>query len=84
MLALSEVLVKIFGLSKGVSVQECFLSLTTTLPEQLVPLQRFPHVDGGDDGKIAILHYLCGVKQGGTAFYRHKSTGFETIANAKF
>lgn len=82
--ALSEALVTIFGLTRGVTVQECFFSLVTTPPEQLVPMQRHPHIDGGDDGKIAILHYLCGPEHGGTAFYRQRRTGFETVPNERF
>ena len=82
--ALNKALVDLFSLSKGVSVQECFFSLTTTKPEDLVLLQRHPHIDGGDDGKIAILHYLCDETHGGTAFYRHRSTGFETVPNDRF
>lgn len=32
---------------------------------------------------IAILHYLSRGDYGGTAFYRHRSTGFETIDAAR-
>jgi hypothetical protein len=27
-----------------------------------------------------LLHYLCDERYGGTAFFRHRSTGFETIS----
>ena len=52
-------------------------SLVTTPPEALTPIQRIPHFDGTDEGVIAVLHYLTGA--GGTAFFRHKVTGFERI-----
>jgi hypothetical protein len=32
---------------------------------------------------IAIIHYLGHEDQGGTAFYRHRSTGFETVDAAR-
>ena len=38
-----------------------------------------PHFDATSAGQIAVLHYLCDASHGGTAFYRHRSTGFETI-----
>ena len=32
-----------------------------------------------DGGQIAVLHYLFDTPHGGTSFYRHRSTGFESI-----
>jgi hypothetical protein len=55
------------------------LSLVTFRPEELNLAQRIPHFDAVDGGQIAVLHYLCDGFHGGTAFYRHRSTGFETI-----
>lgn len=81
---LSDPLVKLFDFKSGASIQECFYSRLTTPPSELNMIQRLPHVDGGDDGKVAILHYLCGPEFGGTAFYRQKATGFETVGNEKF
>ena len=54
-------------------------SIVTTPPEALTPIQRIPHFDSTDEGVVAVLHYLCGEEGGGTAFFRHKVTGFETI-----
>ena len=56
-----------------------FLSLVTTPAEALAPIQRLPHVDGLEADRIAILVYLSGADKGGTAFYRQRSTGFETV-----
>ena len=69
-----------FGLS-GVRLgnAECNLSLVTLPAETLVAAQREPHVDTSDSLQFAFLHYLCGETFGGTAFYRHRSTGFETL-----
>ena len=58
---------------------ECNFSMVTQPPERLTPLQRIPHVDTADPLQFAILHYLCGPEHGGTAFYRHRATGFETL-----
>lgn len=55
------------------------MSLLTLRPDELNLAQRIPHFDATDAGQIAVLHYLCDGTHGGTAFYRHRSTGFETI-----
>lgn len=58
---------------------ECNFSLVTQSPETLAASQREPHVDTVDPLQFAILHYLCGPEQGGTGFYRHRATGYETL-----
>jgi hypothetical protein len=58
---------------------ECFFSIVTTPPTDLVPLQTVPHIDTSDPLHFATVHYLCPPSFGGTAFYRQVSTGFETI-----
>ncbi|MFN4023222.1 MAG: DUF6445 family protein [Hyphomonas sp.] len=78
---LQTLLSDIFGISAGANLVECNYSLLTTPPAELRPIQRLPHFDSTDPGRIAILHYLCGPECGGTAFYRHHSTGFETISD---
>lgn len=55
-------------------------SIVTTRPADLTPIQRLPHFDGLESERVALLHYLNGPELGGTAFYRHRSTGFETIS----
>lgn len=57
----------------------CSFSMVTVPPEQLNLFQRLPHFDTVDPGQIAVLHYLCDPSHGGTAFYRHRDTGFESI-----
>ena len=61
----------------------CAFSLTTTKVHELRPIQCVPHVDTQDARQFALIHYLCGASYGGTAFYRHKSTGYETISAAR-
>lgn len=57
----------------------CSFSLTTTPPEKLRPIQSVPHIDTHDSLQFAIVHYLCAESFGGTSFYRHRSTGHESI-----
>ena len=57
----------------------CALSLTTTPASDLSLAQRLPHYDAPDPGRVATVHFLCPAVQGGTAFYRHRGTGFEAI-----
>lgn len=54
-------------------------SLVTTDPGDLSVEQRAPHVDAADRLQFAAVHYLCAGDQGGTGFFRHNATGFETI-----
>jgi len=77
---LMRLLSDVFGHSNGADLVECNFSIVTTPPEALTPLQRLPHFDAADPGRIAVLHYLCGPSAGGTAFYRHRTTGFETVS----
>ncbi len=58
---------------------ECNFSLVTLPPDALAPAQRAPHVDTVDPRQFAILHYLCAPRFGGTAFFRHRATGYEVL-----
>src|SRR5215469_2026654 len=57
-----------------------YFGLATVRPEALSPLQRLPHFDTTNPNQIALLHYLCDSEQGGTAFFRHRTTRFEAIS----
>jgi hypothetical protein len=57
----------------------CAFSLATTPPAQLRPIQSLPHFDNSDPFQSAMVHYLCHEAHGGTSFYRHRQTGFESI-----
>ncbi|WP_340588875.1 DUF6445 family protein [Erythrobacter alti] len=74
---------QVFGFRQGVSLDVCTYSLVTLAPEDLSPLQRIPHYDHAGGEIVAIMHYLLGPESGGTAFYRHRRTGFETINDAR-
>ena len=57
----------------------CHYSLVTQPPEKLAFLQRIPHIDSSTGRGLASVHYLFRNNWGGTAFYRHRSTGFEYV-----
>ncbi len=61
----------------------CAFSLTSTAPEQLRPIQSVPHIDTHDPLQFAMVHYLCAESFGGTSFYRHRSTGHESITQER-
>jgi hypothetical protein len=57
----------------------CHFSLVTTPADKLAHLQRIPHFDSLLGSELAFIHYLFKRDLGGTAFYRHRRTGFEVI-----
>lgn len=61
-----------------------WFSLVTTPPDRLAPIQRLPHVDGTDSAQIAMMLYLHTTSHGGTAFFRHCQTGFETLTAERY
>lgn len=60
---------------------DSFFSVVTTRPESLLPLQRIPHFDSTDPALLAAVIYLCDERFSGTAFYRHRRTGYERITD---
>ncbi|WP_242140151.1 DUF6445 family protein [Sphingomonas sp. TREG-RG-20F-R18-01] len=75
----APLLVEHFGLDPVPGVSEAYYSLVTTDPAQLAPIQRLPHFDGVESRRIAVLLFLGHGPQGGTAFYRQRTTGFESV-----
>jgi hypothetical protein len=59
----------------------CSLSMVTVPPEKLNLFQRLPHFDTADPRQLAVLHYFCRPSHGGTSFYRHRATGYESITH---
>lgn len=57
----------------------CHYSLVTTPANRLNMLQRIPHFDSVEPNGLASVHYLFKKDLGGTAFYRHRKTGYESI-----
>ncbi|MFL6551130.1 MAG: DUF6445 family protein [Povalibacter sp.] len=61
----------------------CHYSVVTTPAEKLEFLQRIPHFDSVNRNGLASVHYLFKRDLGGTAFYRHRATGFEYIDESR-
>ena len=78
---LSDVIRSTFGFSGELTITDSTFSLVATPGEKLVAFQRVPHFDSTDANRLALLHYLCGPRHGGTSFYRHRSTGIESITD---
>lgn len=77
---LNPLLSECFALQPGRFVfPMCHFSLVTLPPEKLAFLQRVPHIDSVRSDGLATVHYLFHGDWGGTAFYRHRRTGFEYI-----
>ena len=68
-----------FGRFRRISVVDASFSMVTTAPTALAPRQRVPHVDAYGRERVALIHYLSLDNMDGTAFFRHRATGFETI-----
>lgn len=58
-------------------------SIATTPGRALRPIQSLPHFDGAEADRLAMVLYLFDGEQGGTAFYRHRSSGYETVNGAR-
>ncbi|MBB6095973.1 hypothetical protein HNQ60_004864 [Povalibacter uvarum] len=69
-----------FGLSRSAHLKYFgFFALATTRSDAARPIQKIPHHDSPDPGRLAMVHYLCQGAFGGTGFFRHKATGFESV-----
>ncbi|MET0499738.1 MAG: DUF6445 family protein [Steroidobacteraceae bacterium] len=80
----AKILREVFGLgpTEPLALLSAF-SIATTRPTALRPIQRLPHFDTSDAHQLAVVHYLCDARHGGTSFYRHRQTGFETISQQR-
>lgn len=76
---LAPLLSQWFGPAGAVWEMQAWYSLVTTPPAALAPIQRLPHVDGTDPSLIAMMLYLHRTGHGGTAFYRHRSSGLSAL-----
>jgi hypothetical protein len=70
---------QVFETDDPLSQIESYFSLVTKPADQLEPIQRLPHFDGLNRPCIAMVHHLSRAERGATAFFRHRSTGFETM-----
>lgn len=72
-----------FGRVRRVRIVDASFSIVTCPADALSLAQRLPHVDAYGADRIALVHYLSPGNGDGTAFFRHRSTGFETIDDAR-
>ncbi|MGU3391730.1 DUF6445 family protein [Sphingomonas sp. M1A8_2b] len=72
-----------FGPCRRIRVIDAQFSIVTTHPDTLDIRQRLPHVDAYGRDRIALVHYLSPTNRDGTAFFRHRETGFETIDDTR-
>lgn len=75
---LAPIATKVFG-PGDLQIVDSFYSLVTTPPSALAPIQRLPHFDEVSPSRLALLHFLSTDERSGTAFYRHRSTGYEAV-----
>jgi hypothetical protein len=79
--ALAGPLSEAFALGRVRPVKaEGAFSIVTLAATTLSAVQRAPHVDSTNPDQFAILHYLCDEEFGGTTFFQHRATGFETLS----
>ncbi len=64
----------------ALEVIDASFSMVTTPRSALSISQRLPHCDSHEPARVAFVHYLDrSAASGGTAFFRHRSTRFETV-----
>lgn len=56
-----------------------FFALATASAAEAQAIQRIPHRDSTNPQRLAMVHYLCRGNFGGTGFFRHRATGFESV-----
>jgi hypothetical protein len=72
-----------FGRAGPVTIVDASFSIVSTPAEALSVAQRLPHIDAFTEDRIALVHYLSPSGGDGTAFFRHRATGFETVDEAR-
>jgi len=76
---IAAALAEAFGEPRQIDFIDASFSMVTTDPMALSVNQRLPHCDAFTVERIALIHYLSPEGGDGTAFFRHRSTGFETV-----
>ena len=79
----TRILEQVFGLRQEIVLEMLAYALVSTPRARLQPVQCLPHYDQAGSNVVAGMFYLLGKETGGTAFYRHRRTGFEAISAAR-
>lgn len=82
--AVSDIAAREMGGQTNQFLGQAWYSIVTRDPGTLTPIQRLPHFDGFDETQLAVMIYLNETPHGGTAFYRHLSTGLERVREADY
>lgn len=82
--ALNEIIVGALSIKAARWAGDCFFSIVTAAPSSLAPIQRLPHFDGLEEDRVAAVLFLASSDFGGTSFYRHRTTGFETVSEGRY
>lgn len=78
--ALRGVFEAAFGLPRDAGLNLFgYFGLATTSARDAEPIQKLPHIDGPEPGRLAMVHYLRRGETAGTGFFRHGPTGFQSI-----
>jgi hypothetical protein len=80
---ITALLADVFGQPGSIEIIDASFSMVTAEPAALSVNQRLPHCDAFAIERIALIHYLAPEGGDGTAFFRHRSTGFETVDQAR-
>ncbi|WP_375390502.1 DUF6445 family protein [uncultured Sphingomonas sp.] len=80
---IANIVMREFGRCRRVHVVDASFSIVTRPADEIEVRQRLPHVDAYGRERIALVHYLSLDDGDGTAFFRHRSTGFETVDHAR-
>jgi Family of unknown function (DUF6445) len=76
---LALTLAEVFECRNSFRIIDASFSIVTHSRDKLRLEQRVPHFDAVESGRIAFVHFLAPGDGDGTAFYRHRATGFETV-----
>lgn len=76
---LGPVIEKAYGFVRDRLTERAMFSLTTTPPQELQPLHKVPHYDGVGLQRLSAVHFMFKGDQGGTAFYRQRTTGISLV-----
>lgn len=77
------VLREVFDCRRSLRLLDASFSMVTRSPDSLTTEQRLPHIDATGPSRYAMIHYLSLQDGDGTAFFRHRATGFESVTELR-